>query len=511
MSTKKEHSNNQHHNNKSNSNNNNVVVSTGNRNESIEQMNGPHEDDTIFIVGGYTNIELLAHTPKDESASGGDETDGVVGNDVGSDDDGVNESKRAGVHVLELCGRTGILTVSSTNNIGPNVAFVTRHPTKPDVIYASTERIDCEGEVVTMRLTRCLKLKELARCSAGGKSTCYLNFNKSNRYMMSVNYWDAKLALIHLDDLGRPESPKSIFMQPLAKFGGHSAKYVQESKPTREEHWEFRQRWPHSHCIVTEPYHKMLHFVVDLGLDQIFAYRVGEPSTLVSAPEFKLKAQVKLQPGKGPRHLVFHQVMKTAYLINELDSTVSVFNVNIDEEWVKAADLANEQPMMKTTADTACEEKNEKDKDAALSIFQVISTLPENAREHQVIKNGVWKAASHASEIRVHPSGKFLYVGNRGHDSIACFKISEIDGSLEFVDAVPSGGKCPRNFHFSANGGFVCVGNQNSCNVASFAVNQDNGKLELAHIRHSVCLPNYVYPIAKVSLDQVTSSDEEDM
>jgi len=78
------------------------------------------------------------------------------------------------------------------------------------------------------------------------------------------------------------------------------------------------------------------------------------------------------------------------------------------------------------------------------------------------------------------------------------------------MDAVPSGGKCPRNFHFSANGGFVCVGNQNSSNVASFAVCPESGMLNLVHVRHSVCLPNYVYPIPKANLDVVTSSDEEE-
>lgn len=492
----------------------------GERNNSFEMINAEHADDTVFIVGGYTRCELLAHTPKDESVQ--KNTNSVQKNTQIEEkedsekkegetavvttlvpDDFDETIPKAGVHVLSLDGATGQLEMVSTNDIGPNVAFVTRHPTKPDVIYASTERIDVEGEVVTMRLTRDLRLREIARCSAGGKSTCYLNFNKSNKYMMSVNYWDAKLALIHLDDLGRPESPNTVFMQP-------GAKYVDDTKPTREEHWEFRQRWPHSHCIVTEPYHKMLHFVVDLGLDRIFAYRVGEPSTLVTAPEFVCKASVKLQPGKGPRHLVFHQTLKTAYLVNELDSTVSVFNVNINDEWVEQPPLANEQPK-KTLFDEEKDTKEEIDESAALHVFQCISTLPEGSREQKVFTDrGVWKAASHASEIRVHPSGKFLYVGNRGHDSIACFKINPEDGSLEFMDAVPSGGKCPRNFHFSANGGFVCVGNQNSSNVASFAVCPESGMLNLVHVRHSVCLPNYLYPIPKANLDVVTSSDEEE-
>ena len=180
-----------------------TTTKRGERNNALfEMMNDAHHvDDTVFIVGAYTRCELLAHTPMNSSSPtcNDDFDDEMRYYSVGNAND---VDARAGVHVVCLDGATGQLEMATTNNIGPNVAFVTRHPTKPDVIYASTERIDVEGEVVTMRLTRDLRLKEIARCSAGGKSTCYLNFNKSNTYMMSVNYWDAKLALMHLDDLG---------------------------------------------------------------------------------------------------------------------------------------------------------------------------------------------------------------------------------------------------------------------------------------------------------------------
>ena len=132
----------------------------------------------------------------------------------------------------------------------------------PALIYASTERIDDEGEIITLRMTPDYRLVEEARVRAGGRSTCYLNFSKNREWMLAVSYWDAKVSTLRLDDAtGRPDSPRSILMQP-------DAKYVEDACPNREEHWKFRQRWPHSHCCVTEPYHGVVHFVVDLGLDR---------------------------------------------------------------------------------------------------------------------------------------------------------------------------------------------------------------------------------------------------
>ena len=259
-----------------------------------------HPEDSIVLVGAYDRPELLAHTP----APG--------------------DCEKSGVHVMRLSGSDGKLTHLTTNAIGPNVAFIVRCPTNPKLLYASTERIDDEGEIITLRMTPDYRLVEESRVKAGGRSTCYLNFSATKEWMMVVNYWDAKVSMLHLQPDGRPASPRSVLMQP-------EAKYVDETSPTREEHWKFRQRWPHSHCCVTEPYTGRVHFVVDLGLDRIFAYRVDAASG-----ELVPKGSVQLPRGKGPRHLLFHPTIRAAYLVNELDSTVSCFKVNVPEEWVAA-------------------------------------------------------------------------------------------------------------------------------------------------------------------------------
>ena len=122
-----------------------------------------HVDDAIVLVGGYTHVDLLAHTPAPSRSDAA-----------------------RGVHVLHVSGADGRITHLSTNAVGPNVAFITRSPVNPQLLYASTERIDDEGEIITLRLTPDFRLVEQSRVKAGGRSTCYLNFSKTREWMMAV-------------------------------------------------------------------------------------------------------------------------------------------------------------------------------------------------------------------------------------------------------------------------------------------------------------------------------------
>ena len=434
-------------------------------------------NDEIIVVGGYTNTELLAHTPAP-----------------------CDDPARCGVHVLRQCGVTGTLTHLSTSAIGPNVAFIVRSPTNPSILYASTERIDDEGEILTLRMTRDFRLVEECRVRAGGKSTCYLNFNRSREWMMAVNYWDAKVSLVKLSKDGRVDvefepDPKSVLQQP-------GADYVERTSPTREEHWKFRQRWPHSHCCVTEPYAGLVHFVVDLGLDKVFTYRVNN-KTGVLVP----KGSTRLTPGKGPRHLLFHPTIKCAYLVNELDSTVSVFRVDIPHEWTKPCDDVD------VCVDDTCEcplrEDGCEDAGAVLRLTQCLSSLPECEQGKTTISpQGIWKAASHSSEIRMHPGGRYFAVGNRGHDSIALYRVDQVDGTVTLADIVHSGGECPRNFNWTCGGRFLVVGNQNTNCMVTMSFDESAGALKIVHEARGVTSPNYVYAIPARELPGLISRDD---
>ena len=97
-------------------------------------------------------------------------------------------------------------------------------------------------------------------------------------------------------------------------------RYCADANPSREEHWRYRQRWPHAHCVVTEPYAKQVHFVVDLGEDAIYHYGFDD-----AAGRLACRGATRLARGGGPRHVVFHPTKPAAFVVNELASTVSAF------------------------------------------------------------------------------------------------------------------------------------------------------------------------------------------
>jgi len=192
-----------------------------------------------------------------------------------------------------------------------------------------------------------------------------------------------------------------------------------------------RQSGPHAHSINVSPDNRFA-FVADLGMDKIMIYRLdAEKGTIVANnPAF---AQVK--PGSGPRHFVFHPSKKFAYVINEMGGTVTAF----------AYDAAS----------------------GALTEIQTISTLPSG-----------FSGSNGCAEVRVHPSGKFLYGSNRGHDSIAVYRIDPGKGTLTFVEHETADLKTPRNFNIDPSGKFCLVANQDGDSVVVFRINPDTGALE---------------------------------
>jgi 6-phosphogluconolactonase len=192
-----------------------------------------------------------------------------------------------------------------------------------------------------------------------------------------------------------------------------------------------RQKEPHAHSVNLSPDNRFA-FVADLGIDKIMIYRLdAEKGTIVpNDPPF-----AKLKPGSGPRHFAFHPNGKFAYVINELACTVTAF----------AYEPAS----------------------GALSEVQTIATLPED-----------FNGASTCAEVRVHPSGKFLYGSNRGHDSIAVYRIDPAKGTLTFVEFETADIKTPRNFNIDPTGTFCLVANQGSDSVVVFRIDPQTGALE---------------------------------
>ena len=192
---------------------------------------------------------------------------------------------------------------------------------------------------------------------------------------------------------------------------------------------ERRQKGPHAHSINVDPANKWA-YAADLGLDKVLVYKLSKNGKLKpNDPPF-----AKTEAGGGPRHFNFHSSGKFAYLNLEMTSKVTVF----------AHDA----------------------KTGALKPIQTISTLPKD-----------FTGNNSTAEIRVHPSGQFVYCSNRGHDSIAVFAINQETGKLTLVEQELSGGKTPRNFCLDPSGAFLLAANQNTNNVAVFRVDAKTGAL----------------------------------
>ncbi len=191
-----------------------------------------------------------------------------------------------------------------------------------------------------------------------------------------------------------------------------------------------RQQGPHAHSVNFDPTGKLV-IAADLGLDKLLVYRL-EPTTGTLSPHDPPWVQV--DPGAGPRHFAFHPSGRFAYVINELASTITAFTYQPDKGLF--------QPL------------------------QTISTLPEG-----------FTGTNTTAEVQVHPSGRFLYGSNRGHDSLAIFTIDPATGKLALKGHVSTQGKTPRNFGIDPTGQYLVAANQDSDNVVLFRIDTQTGQL----------------------------------
>lgn len=192
-----------------------------------------------------------------------------------------------------------------------------------------------------------------------------------------------------------------------------------------------RQERPHAHWVGFSPDNRFA-FVPDLGLDKVIIYKVDLPNAGLVVHGFGA-----LPPGAGPRHMKFHPGGKWIYVLNELDLSVSLFGY-----------------------------------DAAAGTMTIKGTVPTVSKA-ELLK----EQASSASEIHVHPSGKFVYAANRGHDSITGFAVDPVSGALAAIGHTNVRGATPRNFNLDPSGKWLLAAGQDSHSLASFAVNPTTGAL----------------------------------
>ena len=271
------------------------------------------------------------------------------------------------------------------------------------------------------------KLSLLNQVASHGADPCYIAFDKTGKYALAANYTGGSVAVF-----------------PVRADGhiGESSAFIQHVGSSANKE---RQQGPHAHWIETTPDNRFA-IAVDLGLDELLVYRFDAKTGSLTAND---PPHAKLDPGTGPRHLAFHPNGQFAYVVNELQSTITTLTYDASR--------------------------------GALHTMQTISTLPKD-----------FSGSNDTAEIQVLPSGKFLFASNRGHDSIAVFSIDSHAGTLTLVDRFSTQGKTPRSFEIDPTGRLLLVANQDTNNIVVFRIDPNSGRLtptnQSIHVPSPVCL-----------------------
>lgn len=323
-----------------------------------------------------------------------------------------------GIYVSRLDSTSGALGAPQLAAATENPSFLAVHPTGR-FLYAVNETRAFEGKptgaVSAFAVDRASgRLTLLNMQPSGGADPAHLVVDRSGRNTLVANYTGGSVTVLPIGDDGKLK-PASAFMQH------------QGSGKDPE-----RQKGPHAHGIALDAANR-LAYVADLGLDKVLIYRFDPAAGTLAAgaPGFGLVAA-----GSGPRHVALRPDGRFAYVINEMACTITAFGVD--------------------------------QRNGGLTQLQTITTLPsgqERARGYST------------AEIAVHPSGRFLYGSNRGHDSIAVFAIEPAAGTLTPVEHEPTQGSTPRGFGIEPSGAWLLVGNQRSDSVVVFRIDAKTGAL----------------------------------
>ena len=321
------------------------------------------------------------------------------------------------IYGFRLNMSTGELVSLGVSGEAENPNFLAAHPSGK-YLYAVSSAGDVKagtgGRASAFQINRKTgKLHFINRVTTHGAHPSYVTVDSTGRFVVTANYYG-----------GTVES------HPVRKNGaiGEAASVAKHTGPLGPD--RVRQEASHPHSVIMSPDNRFA-VSADLGLDRVFVHRFDAKTGALTPNDSPAAAT---PPGAGPRHPAFTPDGKFAYSMNELQSTVTVFAFEAST--------------------------------GAMTLLQTISTLPKD-----------YKGEKSGAEIKVSPSGKFLYTSNRGHDSIAVFAINPAKGTLTPVEHVPTQGKTPRNFALDPTGSFLIVANQDSNNLVVFRVNRETGRL----------------------------------
>ncbi len=310
------------------------------------------------------------------------------------------------------CGlntETGEIQVLETFKGIDNPAFLKISANKRFLLAGTTPPEKAEpagGWVSVYKIEENGSLKFVNKQASHGDEPCHVDVSKDSKWVAAANYGSGTVALFPVSGDGKLQPASSVIVN-------------QGSGPDLS-----RQAGPHAHSVKFSPFTNEV-FSADLGTDQLDIFRLENGQLVQKDPEF-----VKMDPGAGPRHFDFHPSGKFIYVINELNSTVTLL-ANENGIWVKK---------------------------------QNYKTLPDD-----------FAGKSYCADIHLSKDGRFLYGSNRGHNSIVVFSVNPDNGELKTVGFVPVEGNWPRNFGLSPGGEYLLVANQRSGNITVFRINQQTG------------------------------------
>ena len=355
--------------------------------------------------------------------------------------------------------------------------FSSRHPlffslltfSRLNVVYTCTEDIEENGQILAYEVHHDGSLTEMCRIDAGGTSTCYLTIDRDHRHLIAVNYWDSTLVVIPLSrETGEFAGPIQNVYDPKAgkkmiaaakKDGGVNHSNNDSSTIA------MRQVDPHSHALVLDPFEGCVAYVPDLGKDLIREIHYDSRKGALGKEFNVLPSGMSTGMPDGPRYIDFHPKFNVAYVVNELSNSIAVFSVDRDllGEISRAEKLG--LPL------------DEFHGRSTLRLIQSIKTVPS---AFPVTMNT-------CGRICVHQSGRFVIVSNRGHESIAIFRVKQscgggkgraVRGTLANVGFFHTRGETPRHFQFDHSGQFLIVANQDSDTIAVFSFNLTSGEIK---------------------------------
>ena len=312
-----------------------------------------------------------------------------------------------GFCIFDMNQKEGTFNLLSESDAGPNPSYFCISG-KSGLIYAANEVRNFNsgkgGGVTTLRYdSKTGTAEKIAGFPIPNGSPCFISLSPGKDYLFLANYSGSSVTVVKLDENGIPEK-----ISDSISFVGEDGKIS------------------HPHMILSDPDGKRI-YQTDLGLDQIVIYDFDASSGKLQQLKNGI---VKLPTGSGPRHFVFNSGGTKMYVINELNSSLSVFNV---------------------------------DNEGGLENLQTISTLRED-----------FKGKNSSADVHLSKKGDFLYGSNRGENTIVTFRIGS-DGLLSLAGHTTCGGEVPRNFVIDPSGNYILVGNQRSGNITVFRINEKTG------------------------------------